>query len=319
MRHEYNSLNVNTGFTFPTLTPLGALAPSTQFVTPVVLNANMPTRLLIGACNAIFESLDRGDTIMEIAGLTGCPENAITYGGFSGGMPDPDTIWAAVNIDVFKRVGAGGAFTQEATYPGTSTVTDIVVDPTDTSTAYVVDATRVYQTHDGGTSWTDITGDLTDTQLKSAVIDPGPAARIFVGGRLGVFVLPLPTPGVGAGGPFTWTKIGGLAHAPVWDMEWDSADKKLVVGTLGRGAWTLQEDGTCGFPRDMVVNNRMVSATSLFKACNTISGGPALTVSATGPGSMDFVAGISVSFGNGTILSGAGGVTVAIDPNLISP
>ncbi len=319
LRHEYDSSNVLTGFTFPSLTPLGALTPSPQFVTPVVLNANMPTRLLIGACNAIFESMDRGDTVMEIAGLTGCPENAITYGGFSGGVPDNDTIWAAVSADVYQRIGAGGVFSLKAAYPG-GTVTDIVVDPTDTSTAYVVDPTHVYQTHDGGMSWTDITGNLTDTQLQSTVIDPGPAARIFVGGRQGVFVLPLPTPGVAAGGPFTWTKIGtGLANAPVWDMEWDSADEKLVVGTLGRGAWTLQEDGTCGFPKNMVVNNRMVSAASLFKACNTISGGPALTVNATGPGSVDFVAGISVAFGNGTILDGAGGVTVQIDPSLISP
>jgi hypothetical protein len=319
VRLEYDASNGPISGVAPSLTPLGALVPEAQFVTPVVLNANVPTRLLIGACNAIFESMDRGDTIMEIAGLTGCPENAITYGGFSGGAPDPDTIWAAVEADVFQRSGAGGAFSLKAAYPG-GTVTDIVVDPTDTSTAYVVDPTHVHQTHDGGTSWTDITGNLTDTQLQSTVIDPGPAARIFVGGRQGVFVLPLPTPGVPAGGPFTWTEIGtGLPNAPVWDMEWDSADDKLVVGTLGRGAWTLQEDGTCGFPKNMVVNNRMVSAASLFKACNTISGGPALTVNATGPGSVDFVAGISVAFGNGTVLGGAGGVTVQIDPGLISP
>jgi len=245
-RREYDASNGLMSNAFPRLAPLGALTPTPQFVTPVVLNANVPTRLLIGACNAIFESMDRGDTIMEIAGLTGCPENAITYGGFSGGVPDPDTIWAAVDADVYQRIGAGGTFSQKTAYPGVDTVTDIVVDPTDTSTAYVVDPTHVYQTHDGGTSWTDITGNLTDTQLQSTVIDPGPAARIFVGGRQGVFVLPLPTPGVAAVGPFTWAEIGtGLANAPVWDMEWDNADKKLVVGTLGRGAWTLQEDGTC--------------------------------------------------------------------------
>ena len=199
-------------------------------------------------------------------------------------------------------------------------MTDIVVDPGDTSTAYVIDSTNVYQTFDDGASWVDITGNLTDTQLKSTVIDPGPTGRIFVGGRQGVFDLPLPTPGVAAVGPFTWNATGsGLANAPVWDMEWDSADDKLVVGTLGRGAWTLQEDGTCGFPKNMVVNNRRVSAASIFTACNTISAGPALTVNAIGPGSVDFVAGLSVAFANGTVLGGAGGVTVRIDPNLISP
>ncbi|MGI9237294.1 MAG: hypothetical protein ACR2QZ_07845 [Woeseiaceae bacterium] len=318
-RQEYDASNVFVSQSFPTLTPLGAMTPTEQFVTPVVLNANTPTRLLIGACNAIFESMDKGDTITEIAGLTGCPENAITYGGFSGGAPDPDTIWAAVGSDLYQRVGAGGTFGLKAAYPG-GTVTDIVVDPTDTSTAYVLDATHVYQTHDDGTSWTDITGNLTDTQLQSAAIDPGVSARIFVGGRQGVFILPLPAPGVAAGGPFTWNELGaGLPNAPVWDMEWDSADEKLIVGTLGRGAWTLQEDGTCGFPKNMVVNNRIVSEASLFTACNTISAGPALTVNATGPGAVQFIAGMSVSFGDGTVLGGGGDVTVELDSNLISP
>ncbi|MGI9232385.1 MAG: WD40/YVTN/BNR-like repeat-containing protein [Woeseiaceae bacterium] len=318
-RQEYNASNDFVSQAFPTLTPLGAMMPMEQFVTPVVLNANIPTRLLIGACNAIFESMDKGDTITEIAGLTGCPENAITYGGFSGGAPDPDTIWAAVDADLYQRVGAGGAFGLKTAYPG-NTVTDIVVDPTDTSTAYVLDATHVYQTHDGGTSWTDITGNLSDSQLQSAAIDPGASARIFVGGRQGVFVLPLPTPGVAAGGPFAWTELGsGLANAPVWDMEWDGADEKLIVGTLGRGAWTLQEDGACGFPKSMVVNNRIVNASALFKACNSISAGPELTINATGPGAVHFAAGLSVSFANGTVIGGPGDVTVELDPNLISP
>lgn len=320
LRHEYDASNVLTGFAYPPLTPLGVLTPEPAFVTPVVLNANTPTRLLIGACNAIFESMDRGDTIMEIAGLTGCP-GTMTFGGMSGGMPDPDTIWASVEADVYQRVGAGGAFALKGAYPG-GIVTDIVVDPTSTGTAYVTDATgKIYQSHDDGVTWTDISGNLTDTGLGSAAIDPG--GRIFVGGREGVFELTLPAPGVPAAcAPgCTWGELGGgsLPNAPVWDMEWDVADSKLVVGTLGRGAWTFQENGTCGFPKNMVVNNRMISTASLFKACNTISGGPALTVDATGPGSVDFVAGISVAIGNGTVLGGAGGVTVEIDSSLVSP
>ena len=53
--------------------------------------------------------------------------------------------------------------------------------------------------------------------------------------------------GVPVAGPFTWGQIGtGLPNAPVWDMEFDPLDLVLVVGTLGRGAWLLQENGACG-------------------------------------------------------------------------
>ena len=81
-------------------------------------------------------------------------------------------------------------------------------------------------------------------------------------------MLALPTPGVAPGGPFLWGELGAtsLPNAPVWDMEWDVADAKLVVGTLGRGAWTFQENGACGgglIPDKKTVRNQWVAAVQL--------------------------------------------------------
>ena len=323
-RREHDTSNVLLTTVFPTLIPMGMVTPIANFVTPVELNAIVPTSLLIGGCNAVFESFDKGDTIIEIPGLfsavcsppvMGFPQNAMAYGGFSGGMPDPDAIWVGSGSAVFNRLMAPGSplVVTLGPFPG-GTVTDIVLDPTDTSTAYVVDATDVYQTHDGGITWTPLSGNLTDTRLGTAAIDPGPPGRLFVGGREGVFELALPAPGVAAVGPFVWGELGtGLPNAPVWDLEWDTTVGVLLAGTLGRGAWTLQGNGTCGFPKDLVVRNQQVTATTTFKACNNIVGGPALTVN----GTVDFEAGLTVGFGPGTSLSGT--VSVKIDPSLISP
>ena len=243
------------------------------------------------------------------------PQNAIAYGGMSGGGQHPDALWVGSGTAVFVRSGVPPAplVATATAFPG-STVTDIVLDPTDTSTAYVLDATDVYQTHDGGTTWTTMTGNLTDTRLGAAEIDGGSSPRLFVGGRDGVFKLALPTPGVVATGPFVWGEIGtGLPNAPVWDLEWDATDNVLLAGTLGRGAWTLQENGTCGFPKNLTVRNQSVTATTTFRACNNILGGPMLTVD----GTVDFEAGASVAFGNGTVLGGT--VAVKISSGLISP
>ena len=323
-RREFDTSNGLLTTAFPTLIPMGMVPLFTNFVTPVELNAITPTSLLIGGCNAVFESFDKGDTIIEIPGLfdADCfpavmtfPQNAMAYGGFSGGMPDPDAIWVGSGSAVFNRLAPPGSplFATLVPFPGT-TVTDIVLDPTDTSTAYVVDATDVHQTHDGGFTWTLLSGNLTDTRLGTAAIDPGPPGRLFVGGREGVFELALPAPGVAAVGPFVWGELGtGLPNAPVWDLEWDTTDGVLLAGTLGRGAWTLQGNGTCGFPKDLVVRNQKVTATTTFKACNNIVGGPALTVD----GTVDFVAGLLIGFGDGTALGGT--VSVEIDASLISP
>ncbi len=325
-RREYDASNGLLSQTFPALLttpPDQAFYPT--FVTPVTLNTVVPTRLVLGGCNAVYESLDQGDTLTQVPGLfdSFCssggifsfPQNAIAYGGMSGGSPDPDVLWVGAGTGVYVRTAPHPAslVTTSTAFPG-GTVTDIALDPTDSSTAYVLSATTVYQTHDGGSTWTAMTGNLTDTRLGTAAIDPGPPGRLFVGGRGGVFEISLPTPGVAAGGPFVWGELGtGLPNAPVWDLEWDATDGVLVAGTVGRGAWILQEDGTCGFPRDLVVRNQDVSSLTTFKACNTIVGGPALTVD----GTIDFIAGQSVTFGDGTSLGGA--VSVTIDSGLVSP
>ncbi len=328
-RRDYDASNGLLSEVFPTLIPAGALTLMTNFVTPVELNPLAPGALIIGGCNAVFESFDKGDTITEIPGLADADcspaimafaQNAMVYGGFSGGFPDPDAIWVGSGASVYRRLAPPGMplVVTPSPFPG-GTVTDIVLDPTDTSTAYVTDATDVYMTHDAGTTWTTITANLTDTRIGSAVIDPA-GSRLFVGGREGVSVIALPTPGVPPAGPIFWGQIGtGLPNAPVWDMEWDAAAGKLIVGTLGRGAWTLQEDGTCGFPKKLKVRNEMVSAATTFKACNEIFGGPLLTVEPAGPAAVDFIAGVKIAFGNGTVFGGAGAVRVEIDASLISP
>ena len=295
-RRDYDASNGFLSQAFPTLIPLGAVTLLGNFVTPVELNALSPVDLIIGGCNAVVESFDRGDTYTEIPGLSnpGCPggssifpslQNAMAYGGFkTGGVPHPDAIWVGSGSSVYTRLGGyGTAFSLTPTaFPGT-TVTDIVLDPSDTSTAYVTDATGIYQTHDAGTTWTAMTGNLTDTRLGSVVIDPA-AGRLFVGGREGVSTIALPTPGVAATGPFAWGQIGtGLPNAPVWDMEWDFADSKLVVGTLGRGAWTLQENGACGaIPDTLTVRNQWIAGTQVDSACTKITAGPALDVQSGG-------------------------------------
>ena len=287
-RRTFDATNTLQGEVFPTLSPPdGSPEIIWQFTTPVEVNAAASaTHILISASNGIFESADQGDNIAQVPGAIPAAAQEIAYGNY-GAAPGDYAIWAGAEDKVYNRLGGIGTSIDATTtgFPG-GIVTDIVMDPIDPFTAYVTSETTIYQTNDGGTTWTDMTGNLTDTRIGAAAIDSTSAVkRLFVGGREGVAVINLPIAGVPAVGPFNWGKIGtGLANAPVWDMEWDRTDEILVVGTLGRGAWVLQENGTCAggtVPDKLVVNNQWIDSMQLDQACTQLTAGPSLEVTAT--------------------------------------
>jgi hypothetical protein len=255
-RRTYDASNNLVSEVFPALTVVGGgavLVP--QFYTPIKLNAIDPTRLIIGGANSVYESLNQGDTITEVG--PGIVVNdslgleAIAYGGRSGGVDNPDVLYVGSGSQVFVRTAAAPApLLVSATYPG-GDVVDIVLDPDDWMTAYVIDSDQVFVTNNGGGSWTEITGNLTDGDLRSAEFISAASDMVFVGGQSGVFVMLTNNPGV-------WNEFGtGLPNALVRDLDYDAVDDVLVAGTLGRGAWLLSnastQQGACfGVPATIV-------------------------------------------------------------------
>ncbi len=250
-RRDYNASNVLLGQAFLTLTTTPPDVPLlASFLTPVELNRNTPIRLVIGGCNAVYESFDQGDNLVQISGLSdpGCssgglfsfPQNAITYGGRSGGSNSDDVLLVGTGQDLYLRTAPYPAqLTQVASYPGSALIRDVVLDTQQWQNLFVIDTTKVYWSSNAGVNWTDITGNLTDPGLESAAFIEGALGvpdALVIGGRDGVFQLNLPP-----AGPYGWGELGtGLPNAPVWDLEYETTNGKLVAGTLGRSAWVLK-------------------------------------------------------------------------------
>jgi photosystem II stability/assembly factor-like uncharacterized protein len=237
-RRTYNSSNVIISQEFPALTVVdGGNQLFPQFYTPIKLNAVNPARLIIGGANSIYESLNRGDTITEIGqAITvndGLGMEAIAYGGRRDGVDNADVLYVGSGARVFVRTAAAPAsLVASATYPG-GIVRDIALDPDDWMTAYAIDGNRVFLTGNGGASWTEISGNLSDGDLRGIVFVPAATNTIFVGGRSGVFRMLTSAPGV-------WSEVGiGLPNAMVFDLDYNAADDVLIAGMLGRGAWLL--------------------------------------------------------------------------------
>jgi uncharacterized repeat protein (TIGR01451 family) len=238
-REIYDANNNFISRVFPPRTVVGGGAPlQPQFVTPVELNAIDPRRLVLGGANSVYESLNQGNTITEING-PGANQNAMAYGGRSGGVDNQDVLYVGSGSAVFLRTTAGADLAPTAPLPaGGGTVRDVVLDPDDWRSAYVIDSNQVFRTTDAGASWTDITGNLVELGAgdfrTTEFIAGAPKDLLVVGTNAGVFV------SFSNSGFTSWNKLGtGLPNAPVWDLDYDVADDVLLAGALGRGAWTI--------------------------------------------------------------------------------
>ena len=215
------------------------------FRTPVELNELDPNRLIIQGANALYESPDQGETLREIpvagnrfTGNANFLQNAIAVGGELNGFVNPDLLWAASGSNVFVRTNAGGQLNQVNTAPPVTTILDLAVDPGDGNSVFINDNNDVLVSTNAGNSWTNVTGDLLSqaaTVWSLAYLEGPFVDAILAGTNLGVFASAVETLG-------TWIQLGdNLPNVPVYDMEMDDTDNVLVAGTLGRGAWLLDD------------------------------------------------------------------------------
>lgn len=248
--------------------PTGGLTVGTVTFTnvgPVALNSIAPpaaqsTRLVIGvtapmvANGAVFESTNAGvapntASVTWTQVLTGAgfvTGNAIAAGGRLGGVNNPDVLYVASGSQIFLRTTAGGTLNATAAQPvGAGTITSIALDPNNWRTAFVTDGVRVFMTTDAGGTWTNVTGNLSNSTFRFgpqlAVIGGAGVDAVLFGGQTGVVRMLTTNPGV-------WTKFGaGLPNVYIGGMQYNAADDVLVVGTFGRGAWEVASASTTAF------------------------------------------------------------------------
>ena len=261
-RQVYDSNNNLVNQVAPALNvPAGTPAPTNfPFVTPIAVNDVAGGRLIIGVGNGVYESTDRGDNLAQVS-TQAVNGNAIAYGASQNGVANPNALFVGSGTQVLGRTAAGNLAATTALPFGTGgagAITDVAMNPANFNTVIAIDNNQVFMTTNAGANWVDITGNLAATNLRSIeYIDNtgnGPDA-ILVGGAGGVFR------------SFTnnlnvWSEFGTtLPNSVVYDMDHDATDDVLVVGTLGRGAWSvgnlsasvfvdgvLQIDGDTDFP-----------------------------------------------------------------------
>jgi hypothetical protein len=225
---------------------------------PFAVNAVAPQQLLLGY-NGLYESTNQGDTLTELSlpDQNGAVVSALAYGGITDGTANSGVAWVGMDGgystgQLYFRAKAGDSFKLVTTFGGP--ILSIATDPANADIAYIVANdnqpldSKVWQTTDGGKTYTEITGNLgqlaheVDTVV---VIHPTPQTTALVVGGLGsgtggntgsVFA----TTGPINGASTQWSLLGsGLPGVNVQQVVYDPTDDVLVAAGYGRGAWTL--------------------------------------------------------------------------------
>jgi len=242
-----------------------------QFYTPIQLNSVDPLRLIVGGSDAVYESPNQGDTVTAIAPIvvnSSAPPDPAHFGVNPiayGAAGNPDALYVVSGSKVFVRSNAHPALLKPSTYPG-GTPRSIVMDPKNWKVAFVVSATKVLQTKDGGGSWQDITGNLLSMvhgELRSIAFSTETTdGKLAVGSDSGAYIASGPSFG-------SWQPLGkGLPNAPVYHIEYSQIDRLFLAGTLGRGAWTLRLSST---PRANASNGAQRKEMSASKAVRLVT------------------------------------------------
>lgn len=201
--------------------------------------------VLYFASNYVYKTEDRGDNWEPISDAL----NASDYGSIEAlglAASDAQVIYAGTTDGTLWVTTTGGEAWDEITgdsFPPRG-ITRVAVDPTDAQTAYVTfkgfdlqtpdQPGHIFRTTDGGQSWEDISGNLPDAPLHAAVVDVrSDYAGVYVGGALGVWVLPA--------GASEWAPYGtGMPFTIVSDLELNPQTGILAAATYGRSVWVLK-------------------------------------------------------------------------------
>jgi photosystem II stability/assembly factor-like uncharacterized protein len=222
---------------------------------PIVIDPNNPAVIYYGG-NVLDRSTDRGQTWTQISptdpnyltGTFNSPEEVDPaykdWGTITSiGLSKTDTKLIYVGTDtgrLWKTTDLGATWT-EFTGKGLPDrwVTAVVVDPKDANHVWATfsgfrnaeAAANVFETRDGGNTWTNISRNLPNAPVNAALYDNATSV-LYIGSDLGVFML--------KPGKQNWERFGfGLPPVTVLDLRMHEATHSIYAATFGRGAYRI--------------------------------------------------------------------------------
>jgi photosystem II stability/assembly factor-like uncharacterized protein len=218
---------------------------------PVIISRHAP-RTVYTAYQYVFKSSNLGDRWDRISpDLTATPdttgrgpagqailslaESPLKQGLLYAGTPsrllvtrDDGKSWADLTANLVERRGVPG----------------VVASAFDTGTVYLWHPAGnalltgglllpfIFKSTDYGKSFVSITANLPTGPVRVVREDPGDPRILYAGTQAGVYIT--------RDGGQHWDVLGDLPYVPVTGLQFDPANRLIVISTLGRGIWAME-------------------------------------------------------------------------------
>ena len=200
--------------------------------------------------NYFFAGSSAGQYLLWSDPQTGATFSNVAVADFGGGSitavsASPNTserVWFGLNNGRVVRVDQAATAPASTNLTGGSfpagSVSCIAVEPGDDTHLLVTysnyGVTSVWETTDGGGTWTAVEGNLPDMPVRWALFNPLDATQALLATELGVWSTTLLS-----GGATDWQPSNtGLAHVRVDMLQYRSSDHLILAATHGRGLYS---------------------------------------------------------------------------------
>ncbi len=206
-----------------------------RWVAPFSVDPANAARVYRGLNVGVRKTTDGGATWLPPGGVI-APQNPISI---SISPANGNTVWWVDKNGVYLTTNDGESW-QTANAFGFAvgdSAREILAHPTDANAAFVTfsgyrSVAHVVRTTTLGSTWTNVTGNLSPQPVNAIAINPYDTSEWLIGTDTGVYR--------STSGGSSWAPYGmGLPNAVIVDLEIQTSLQKLVAGTYGRGAWEV--------------------------------------------------------------------------------
>lgn len=211
----------------------GVLLTNGSWELPYCLDPNNSSKIVAGY-DAIWSSIDKGTTWTKTS--------SYNFGGslekIAMTKANSNIIFVSRSYNLYKSVDAGVNWTltnMNTTLSG-ERISSILISPTNANVVWITCAgyavgKKVFKSIDGGTTWTNISGTLPNVTAYRVIYEAGSNNRLYLGTDCGGIYFRDDTMA-------DWAYYGdGLPNSEIRALDIRYTDRKLIVGTYGRGMW----------------------------------------------------------------------------------
>jgi hypothetical protein len=238
---------------------VSGLSGGTPWTGVLTMDPNAPDTLFCGT-SQVFRTTD-GCATAWAASSQGLVGNVT---GIAVAESDSNRVYAVTTSGRCYRSDDNGAtspWTEVSTGLASAPATDAVVSHTDRDRVAVTfggtGTGHVFLSTNGGTAWSDVSGNLPDVSVSAFAFDPVTANTFYVGTDVGVFRT--------TDGGATWQAFdNGIPNVPVTDLHVDRPASLLIAATFGRGMYKVSISGASEPAVDLYLRDSLLDTGERF-------------------------------------------------------